>query len=167
MKTRLIIALISLSFASLSLGQETATKKYFEDIYTRLSSLMLKRDAVGTEKLFVETAHPKFIYIGLKGEKQSGKEMVAVMKMQMALMTKCTKSVTTIDRFNVKGDTATLTTSMSYAMAMTDPQTKKSHTYEGKSVGIDTWKKVGNAWKLYQVKSISDEGKMDGKPMKM
>jgi hypothetical protein len=167
MKFKFLIATALIVVCSSVFAQNAAATKFFDSTYSRLAHSMQKKDYPAAERLFRETSHPQFLYIGAKGEKQNGKQMMAMMKTQMDLMAKVKKTDIAITKSTFKGDTAVVRTVMTYAMTMNNPQTKKDSLWVGKSTSDDTWKKVGNGWKLYRVKAISEEATVDGKPFKM
>ena len=81
---------------------------------------------------------------------------------QLSMMKKA-NAKTTVQMVTLKGATATAMVSQVMTMTMANPQTKKDSIVVLRTKSLDTWVKIGNAWKLKATNSTLIEMLMDGK----
>lgn len=139
-------------------------RKYLDGAYTELHDGFKTMKVEPLQKFFDKYGHPKFIYIGAKGEKQTSKQLLSHFKAGMGPGMKLTKSTNVIGKIRVTGDTALVPTTGDWVMVVTPPK-GKAQTMAGKTIMTDTWVKTPGGWKLRESKVISEKATLDGKPI--
>lgn len=148
--------------ASILLAQTAADPKTtFEKVYNQLSTLTIKKDAAGLEKLFKITTTSDFVYYPTRGKKLTAKELIAAMKEQMRTVGKVAKSTQKLDKIVLKGDTAIVTVSAAYAMDV--PVKGKAGKLAGTSLTTDTWVNTPKGWRLKEIKTLKETATLNGK----
>ncbi|RYG37980.1 hypothetical protein EON81_05060 [bacterium] len=148
----------------LASAQQADPKAFFEATYKKLSDYTLKKDTAGMEKMLKATITSDFAYYSAGGKKQTGKQLVSSMKLQMKQIGKVTKSTSKIDKIVIKGDRAVLTVSSVYAMElpMGGGQPGK---LAGSNVTMDTWVNTPKGWKLKEIKTGKESATLNGKAL--
>jgi hypothetical protein len=158
-------ALATIVIASVA-GAQGDVKTQLARVYAQLNDHIKNKRIGKAEKLFAQYGHPKFVYINPHGRRQTAKEMLAEMEASLGPQTKVTRSVSRLDKVEVKASTATVRAYSDYALQMPGPD-GKTHTFTGVSRSIDQWLKTPGGWKLKEVKVVSETMTMDGKPIRM
>lgn len=137
-------------------------RKQLDGAYKELHTGFQTKSPAKIKKFFDQYGHSQFVYIGVKGQRQTKQELVQMFGGMPANLT-MVKSTAVIDRLKLKGDTATVGTVGGWKMIFTGPDSKKQ-TLEGKTIMTDTWVKTPGGWKLKQSKVESEKMTSNGKP---
>ena len=124
------------------------------------------RDVTAFANVMKTSITPDFKYTEGPTAKPMGFDgMVAGMKAGLGMMKDISVADMHILSLKQTGDTATVLTSHKMVGHTLPGKDKKSHLMSFSGVSVDTYKKVGGAWKMSGMAWKSQEQKMDGKPM--
>lgn len=97
------------------------------------------------------------------GQTMSKTQWMEMVKSQMG-MAKISKWSFSHKNIKVKGNTATLVTTLVVSATMKNPQTGKDSKIDSTSVSNETMVKNGGKWQVKKLVSVSDKTLIDGKP---
>jgi hypothetical protein len=155
-----LLVLPVLAVAVVALADDQSEIKSIHDRFTKAAlankvPLMLKvADAVTTSD---------FVVIE-KGKKITKEQWLETIKGQMGQV-KITKWVFTLKNLKVKGNSASVVTTLAVSGQISDPNTGKSVSLDSVSVSNETLAKVNGRWKMRKLDSISDKTLIGGKPV--
>ncbi len=139
-------------------------RKDIEALYGKLKQALMANNADAT--LAMET--PDFVATGADGRKMNGKQLAAQMKQQAALG-KPRKMDIHLDKVNVKGKTASVTTTFSFESVITGmggqaaPKARPHVMAMSGSIHNDLVK-TPQGWKFKTMQEKAGKMTMDGKP---
>ena len=147
-------------FVALAAVAAQAQQKEIVAAYKAMDVAAAKKDAAGIMKHFDKSC----VYIDKGGQKTTFQALDAQLKQQFKFVKSAT-SKTKLESLKPAGSKAVAVTSQAITIKLANPQTKKDVTFEQRNRSTDTWKKFGNAWRIVEVKVLSESMTMDGKPM--
>jgi len=151
----------------LTIASADALRDQINSMSAAVGKSLMAKDIVGFAKAIKPGVTADFKYLDNPTAKPMNfDQMVAGMKMGVGSYTKVTVAEARILSVKPAGDSATVLMSHKMAGLITGPD-KKSHVQSFTGISIDTYKKVGGAWKMASMTIKSSEMKMDGKPMQM
>lgn len=144
---------------------QSARRSELDAAYKELYAGFRSNDIKLIQRFFDKYAHPKFVYIGTGGKRQTRVELLTQFKATISPAMKVTQYAGVIDRVKTKKEQAMVDTTGDWTMIMTPPK-GKAQTITGKTVMTDTWVKMPGGWKLRESKVTSEKMKVDGKPVR-
>ncbi len=154
--------LITLAPVAIRADAPLEAKTAIQAVYNRESAAINKKDVEGV--LAIYTAD--YVEIGQGGKKRSLAETKQEMQGIFATL-QAMKMTQTISKVMLKGEQATVQVKQHMDAALTEPQTHKKHSITMSSSVEDIWVKSGKSgWLKKHSKTLSEQGTMDGKPMK-
>lgn len=148
--------------AATALGQ---TKKEFEAFLTKTEPLAAKAFSGKDLKWFQSVAAPEFKYTDHTGNSEDLKTSLEGMKQMFAMADKI-KVFYKRGAVTFSGGVGTARYANTYHLTLKPGQDGKAHVMTVKSKTKESWKKVGNTWKLVGI--VDTEAStllMDGKPI--
>ena len=109
-----------------------------------------------------------FVLISEKGKRTSWEEYRKNLSQNLAdPIIKSIKSMTTIEKFILEGDTATVFCKGMSTMVVVDPQTGANNVVVSNSRELATWVKRNGRWLIKQAEVMSSEVTINGNPVQM
>ncbi len=105
---------------------------------------------------------PDFLYKTKRGEILNKQVVEAMMRAQYAQIQSVDKRTTRIQKMEIKGNTARVTTKEEMVVTIVDPQ-GKTHKVASKATTQDTWVKTPQGWKVKMTEVLDEETFIDGK----
>ena len=157
-------SLLTLCFAG-SICMAADAKATITGIYDKITALTIKKDVAGLQKMLKDHATPDFTFTGPDKRTIKAGEMMDMMKSQLLLIDKIGKMTTKIDKFTLKGNTATVVTTNITSMTMKLPNDPKVHVMGSTEISTDVWKLVKGVWKIQNIKVTDSKMTQDGKAL--
>lgn len=156
-----LVCLLPLSSTATLADATSDAKKAIQGIYDKVDAAAGKKDVKGV------TSHLTSDYQSLsaKGVKLGD---AAQLKTQVEMVFKQVQSIkakSQIQKFALKGSTATVTVKQNGTIVVMNPQTRKPSVVAVESVSEDIWVKSSGSWKEKSSKNTSSKQSMDGKPI--
>ena len=158
-KRRAILSIIGAAVLCAVLPAAADTKSEINQAYEVVKKAFL----TGNVKLLNSVATPDFTYKHEDGRVDKLEKMNAEMAQMYAMGMKVTKFVYKIEKIQLKGNTAVVTSTGISEMKMKTPDGKTS-TMADKSRTKDTLVKTAKGWKFKNVTVLKSDMTMDGKP---
>lgn len=106
---------------------------------------------------------PDFLYRAKNGNVMNKQMVEQAMRVQYALIQSVDKRTTTIEKMEIKGNTARVITQEELAVTMVDAQ-GKPHKVVSKATTRDTWVKTPQGWKVKMTEILDEQTTIDGRP---
>ena len=126
-------------------------RKQIQAIYDREDVAAARKDIPG---VFADMA-PNFSAVDEKGQKVSLNEIKADLADLFSRAT-TVKGTTTIQRFQLIGKTAVVTTKSRDEMTVTDPESGHNRKLTIEDLSVDTWVRSGKAWLQTKSRDVSE-----------
>ncbi|GIV21118.1 MAG: hypothetical protein KatS3mg023_2869 [Armatimonadota bacterium] len=105
---------------------------------------------------------PDFLYRTKRGEILNKQMVEAMMRAQYAQIKSVDKRTTRIQKMDIKGNTARVTTQEEIAVTIVDAQ-GKPHKVVSRATTRDTWIRTPQGWKVKMTEVLDEETFIDGK----
>jgi len=155
---RTLSILLAASFLVVS-AQAATLKSSILDMNKKVCSALVKGDFKAFEKYTRAGVTKNFVYTE-NGKSESYDEMLQQVKQSMS-MGKITSANATLLKLDIKGNSATGTTSHTMKV-VTKGGDKKNHTMVVTGKSYETYVKVGDTWKMSKMAWGSSKMTMDG-----
>ncbi|AIE86332.1 nuclear transport factor 2 family protein [Fimbriimonas ginsengisoli] len=160
MKNQRIFTVIALVAVAACASAEDA-KKAMQGMAAAFDKAVMAKDLSWFEK----TAAPDYHEIGLNGSHMDRKGSIDTMKQMFQMMT--VKSIKSkIVSVKQTGNTIKAVCDTKMSGEMMAPKAKKPMVMKSSMRYQELWKKEGGAWKIHELKSITENTTIDGKKVK-
>lgn len=141
-----------------------AIDKTIEESYAKIQAATLKKDIKALKSIWETYADPSCVAILDGKNKISFKKMSELMDKQLKMVKKFNSCKIKILSSKQKGDLVICNIENTQSFVMDINGTDS--LFAGTSVVEDTWKKINGKYKLVSIKTVKENFKQDGKPIK-
>lgn len=135
-------------------------RKAIQAAYNKMGDGFARKDASGAMASF----SPDFVGTSKDGQKVTAAQLRQMLPNVFASV-RSLKAATTIQKFALKGGTATVTARGRTEMSLVNPQTQQIVKVVGQEVSQDVWSKGAGGWRLKSSKTTSSSQTVNGKPV--
>jgi hypothetical protein len=141
-----------------------AIDKTIEESYAKIQAATLKKDTKALKTIWETYADPSCVAILDGKNKINFKQMSKLMDQQLKMVKKFNSCKIRILSSKQKGDLiiCNVENTQSFVMDLNGTDS----LFAGTSIVEDTWKKINGKYKLVAIKTIKENFKQDGKPIK-
>jgi ketosteroid isomerase-like protein len=161
MQRGLLLAM-SLLLAVVAVRIALADKRAAREIRAQYARTVQYSKQKNVEGLLRQMA-PDFLYRAKNGNVMNKQMVEQAMRVQYALIQSVDKRTTTIEKMEIKGNTARVITQEELAVTMVDAQ-GKPHKVVSKATTRDTWVKTPQGWKVKMTEILDEQTTIDGIP---
>lgn len=145
-------------------GSALAIDKTIEESYAKIQAATLKKDTKALKTIWETYADPSCVAILDGKNKINFKQMTKLMDQQLKMVKKFNSCKIKILSSKQKGDLVVCNIENTQSFVMDINGTDS--LFAGTSIVEDTWKKINGKYKLVSIKTIKENFKQDGKPIK-